>query len=283
MSRSFLNKGRMFLHRSRRKLFPPAPWGPPVLAGACLLLAALVFLRVSLSAAKSLPAQEDSSLAQSISVGDASEETVWDEGEEPESQEDSAASSSLSQAVLQPEALQAGEYLSSASMEEGDISQEEVLDALEALRDVFPEGWYWNHVGVEDWDEFTVTQYSCQHDLYWDTYCNTYVGATQTLFPQYYPLEQCLGFASLLSDLIFGEDAPLTVFYDYSQLRPGDHIRLELTEHSMTVLSVEEDGITVVECNSDYEHCRISWDRFLSWDDLASYSYEMECITRYED
>ena len=100
----------MFLHRSRRKLFPPAPWGPPVLAGACLLLAALVFLRVSLSAAKNLPSQEDSSLAQSISVGDASEETVWDEGEEPESQEDSAASSSLSQAVLQPEALQAGEY-----------------------------------------------------------------------------------------------------------------------------------------------------------------------------
>lgn len=92
-----------------------------------------------------------------------------------------------------------------------------------------------------------------------------------------------LALASLLSDLVFGEDAPLTVFYDYSQLRPGDHIRLELTEHSMTMLTVEEDGITVVECNSDYQHCRISWDRFLSWDDLAGYSYEMECITRYED
>lgn len=167
--------------------------------------------------------------------------------------------------------------------DDGIITEDEAQASLEALRDVFPEGWYWNHVGVEDWDEFTVTQSPCEHDIYWDTYCNTYVGATQTLFSQYYPLEQCLGFASLLSDLVFGEDAPLTVFYDYSQLRPGDHIRLELTEHSMTVLTVEEDGITVVECNSDYQHCRISWDRFLSWDDLAGYSYEMECITRYED
>ena len=167
--------------------------------------------------------------------------------------------------------------------DDGIITEDEAQASLEALRDVFPEGWYWNHVGVEDWDEFTVTQSPCEHDIYWDTYCNTYVGATQTLFSQYYPLEQCLGFASLLSDLVFGEDAPLTVFYDYSQLRPGDHIRLELTEHSMTVLTVEEDGITVVECNSDYQHCRISWDRFLSWDDLAGYSYKMECITRYED
>lgn len=167
--------------------------------------------------------------------------------------------------------------------EDGSITEEEAEASLEALREVFPEGWYWNHVGVEDWDELTVTETPCQHDLYWDTDCNTYVGATQSLFPQYYPLEQCLGFASLVSDLVFGEDAPLTVFYDYSQLRPGDHIRLELTEHSMIVLTVEEDGITVVECNSDYQHCRISWDRFLSWDDLAAYSYEMECITRYED
>ena len=46
---------------------------------------------------------------------------------------------------------------------------------------------------------------------------------------------------------------------------------------------MDGEGITVVECNSDYEHCRISWDRFLSWDDLAATSYEMECITRYEE
>ena len=83
--------------------------------------------------------------------------------------------------------------------------------------------------------------------------------------------------------MVFGEDAPVSTFTDYTQLRVGDNIRLELTEHSMVVLTVDGEGITVVECNSDYEHCRISWDRFLSWDDLAATRYEMECITRYEE
>ena len=80
-----------------------------------------------------------------------------------------------------------------------------------------------------------------------------------------------------------GKTPPVSTFTDYFQLRVGDNIRLELSEHSMVVRTVEDDGITVVECNSDYEHCRISWDRFLSWEDLDAYSYELECITRYED
>lgn len=163
------------------------------------------------------------------------------------------------------------------------ITEEEAAATLESLRDTFPEGSYWNHVGVEDWDEFTVTDSPCQHDLYWDAYCNTYTGGLQELFPQFEPMEQCLGFAALLSDLVFGEDAPVSTFTDYTQLRVGDNIRLELTEHSMVVLTVDGEGITVVECNSDYEHCRISWDRFLSWDDLAATRYEMERITRYEE
>lgn len=247
------------------------------MVGCCVLLAALVILRFL--------EPEAGVVTEESSAASLREEQELLSSEEEETL--SSAPAPLNQTLPQEESsLQMAEFLSpdaSSSVEEGPITEAEASASLEALREVFPEGWYWNHVGVENWDEFTVTQYSCQHDLYWDTYCNTYVGATQTLFPQFYPLEQCLGFASLLSDLVFGEDAPLTVFYDYSQLRVGDHIRLELTEHSMTVLTVEEDGITVVECNSDYEHCRISWDRFLSWDDLAAYSYEMECITRYED
>ena len=162
------------------------------------------------------------------------------------------------------------------------ITEEEAAATLESLRDTFPDGSYWNHMGLEEWDEFTVTDIPCDHDLYWDAYCNSYIGGIQELFPQFEPMEQCLGFAALLSDLVFGEDAPVSTFTDYTQLRVGDHIRLELTEHSMTVLTVVEEGITVVECNRDYEHCLISWDRFLSWEELAAYSYEMECITRYE-
>ena len=124
------------------------------------------------------------------------------------------------------------------------ITEEEAAATLESLRDTFPEGAYWNHVGVEDWDEFTVTDSPCQHDLYWDAYCNTYTGGIQELFPQFEPMEQCLGFAALLSDLVFGEDAPVSTFTDYTQLRVGDNIRLELTEHSMVVLTVDGEGIT---------------------------------------
>ena len=88
------------------------------------------------------------------------------------------------------------------------ITEEEAAATLESLRDTFPEGAYWNHVGVEDWDEFTVTDSPCQHDLYWDAYCNTYTGGIQELFPQFEPMEQCLGFAALLSDLVFGRTLP---------------------------------------------------------------------------
>ena len=162
------------------------------------------------------------------------------------------------------------------------ITEEEAAATLESLRDTFPEGSYWNHVGVEDWDEFTVTDSPCQHDLYWDAYCNTYTGGIQELFPQFEPMEQCLASRRCSATWSWG-GRPVSTFTDYTQLRVGDNIRLELTEHSMVVLTVDGEGITVVECNSDYEHCRISWDRFLSWDDLAATSYEMECITRYEE
>ena len=139
-------------------------------------------------------------------------------------------------------------------------------------------------MGVEDWDELTVTDTPCQHDVYWDTYCNEYTGGIQELFPQFEPMEQCLGFAALLSDLVFGEDAPVSHLH---RLLPAACGR----QHPFGTFRTlhggahrgKTTGITVVECNSDYEHCRISWDRFLSWEDLDAYSYELECITRYED
>lgn len=56
------------------------------------------------------------------------------------------------------------------------ITEEEAAATLESLRDIFPDGSYWNHMGLEEWDEFTVTDIPCDHDLYWDTYCNSYTG-----------------------------------------------------------------------------------------------------------
>ena len=263
--------------------WPNRSWHIPALMGAaCLLLAASLALGVM-------------ELGTGDSAASAQEAALLESAQEEEESETEAG---VSQAALREEALSAASSAVESAPEESSqgavglafsryeepqpITEEEAAATLESLRDTFPDGSYWNHMGLEEWDEFTVTDIPCDHDLYWDTYCNSYTGGIQELFPQFEPMEQCLGFAALLSDLVFGEDAPVSTFTDYTQLRVGDHIRLELTEHSMTVLTVAEEGITVVECNRDYEHCRISWDRFLSWEELAAYSYEMECITRYE-
>ncbi len=265
--------------------WPNRSWHIPALMGAvCLLLAASLALGVmELGTGGSAASIQE---AASVESAQGEEESETEAGVSQAALREEAALSEASSAVESaPEESSQGavDFAVSYCEEPQPITEEEAAATLESLRDTFPEGAYWNHVGVEDWDEFTVTDSPCQHDLYWDAYCNTYTGGIQELFPQFEPMEQCLGFAALLSDLVFGEDAPVSTFTDYTQLRVGDNIRLELTEHSMVVLTVDGEGITVVECNSGYEHCRISWDRFLSWDDLAATSYEMECIARYEE
>lgn len=265
--------------------WPNRSWHIPAAMGAvCLLLAASLALGVmELGTGDSAASAQE---AASVESAQGEEESETEAGVSQAALREEEALSEASSAVESaPEESSQGavDFAVSYYEEPQLITEEEAAATLESLRDTFPEGAYWNHVGVEDWDEFTVTDSPCQHDLYWDAYCNTYTGGIQELFPQFEPMEQCLGFAALLSDLVFGEDAPVSTFADYTQLRVGDNIRLELTEHSMVVLTVDGEGITVVECNSDYEHCRISWDRFLSWDDLAATSYEMECITRYEE
>lgn len=264
--------------------WPNRSWHIPALMGAaCLLLAASLALGVmELGTGDSAASAQEAALLESAQE---EEESETEAGVSQAALREEAALSSASSAVESAleESSQGAVGLAFSCYEEPQpITEEEAAATLESLRDTFPDGSYWNHMGLEEWDEFTVTDIPCDHDLYWDTYCNSYTGGIQELFPQFEPMEQCLGFAALLSDLVFREDAPVSTFTDYTQLRVGDHIRLELTEHSMTVLTVAEEGITVVECNRDYEHCRISWDRFLSWEELAAYSYEMECITRYE-
>ena len=267
-----------------RRVWPNRSWHIPALMGAaCLLLAASLAVGVmELGTGGSAASIQE---AASVESAQGEEESETEAGVSQAALREEAELSEASSAVESaPEESAQGavDFAVSYYEEPQPITEEEAAATLESLRDTFPEGSYWNHMGLEEWDEFTVTDIPCDHDLYWDTYCNSYTGGIQELFPQFEPMEQCLGFAALLSDLVFGEDAPVSTFTDYTQLRVGDHIRLELTEHSMTVLTVAEEGITVVECNRDYEHCLISWDRFLSWEELAAYSYEMECITRYE-
>lgn len=162
-----------------------------------------------------------------------------------------------------------------------------VEERLKELKEQFPPGSYWNHreIDIEDgaptWN--IVTDIPCDHSAYGDTYCNRYSGATKEFFPQYGELMQCLGFSSMLSDQIFGEDAPIRIFRGYDDLRVGDQIRLTGSCHSMVVIEKQEDFVRVAECNADYVTCEISWGRKILRSDLAAYGEEIEYITRYED
>ena len=152
------------------------------------------------------------------------------------------------------------------------------------LQGKLPQGMYWNHPDDPSisWGEETpwhVTDIPCSHWANGEIYCNFYNGSTEEVFGG--SMNECLGFASLLSDQVFGVDAPVHVFEDTSLLRAGDHIRLREYEHSMTVLSLDDEGFLIGECNADYEDCLINWTRFMTWGEYENYRWDAYYISRY--
>ncbi len=82
---------------------------------------------------------------------------------------------------------------------------------------------------------------------------------------------QCWGFASYLSDYIFGSDAAAERFYNYDSLRVGDQARIQGDSHTVFILEKTDDYVIVAECNADYETCMISWGRKIMREDLQGY------------
>ena len=248
-----------------------------------------LFLLIGFAAGLAVPRLGSSAPAVSAADGTASGE--------PDS---SASSPDASAAVyIAPDDAAATAYISRAELEVAvpsfetvdELTEAHVLLELEQLAAYFEDGRYWNHYGMDassmnDWEQaLCITDQACAHSENGYDYCNIYNGAISDYFPQYDYDTQCLGYAALISDLLFGTDAPVTEFYDFDSLRIGDHIRLVENEHSMIVTDIDwsTDTITVTEVNADYENCRISWGRTITRDEL--YSMEGEAIfhTRYID
>lgn len=164
------------------------------------------------------------------------------------------------------------------------LTQTVIKEKLSALREQFPEGKYWNHMGQDiPFDQetpFSVTDIPCEHTMYGELYCNRYNGKKLELFPEYAYLDQCLGFASFLSDHVFGKDASFYVFYDLDQLQVGDEIRLHEYEHSMFITDMKDGLVTVAEVNENYEDCQISWSRQIDLEELRELSWDSEYISR---
>lgn len=164
-------------------------------------------------------------------------------------------------------------------------------ERLEELSEFFTAGRYWNDFEADTLSEenasFAISDTACQHENNGYSHCNYYTS------PLCAPLgfsygSQCLGYAGLLSDLVFGTEAPVTIHGDFEQIRIGDHIRLVLWDHSMLVTGTgkDENGKTfiyVTEVNADYETCRIDWDRKFTQDDLRRLGDYIEVHTRYPD
>lgn len=164
------------------------------------------------------------------------------------------------------------------------LFEEYAAERFARLREDFPEGKYWNHMGMDlpfgEETPFIVTDVPCDHYENGEYYCNFYNGKTEELFYSS-TLCECLGFASLLSDQLFGVEPDLHVHNDYDLLRVGDHIRLEEYEHSMTVVEKTDDYIVIAEVNQNYNDCLISWTRELSRWELIDLSWDSEYISRY--
>ncbi len=165
---------------------------------------------------------------------------------------------------------------------------------IEELREMFPDGKYWNHVGISNADyaadpykyNSTYTEYPCDAA---DTSlvnrhthghcisdgscgCNSWDGKLQ-----------CFGFAYFVGEYLTGAKVGTwELAWNYSQsmsligqFQPGDCIRFGTpgNGHSAIVVSVSDTGISLLEVNytkmNTGKNCRIDWTDELSWSQVA--------------
>lgn len=166
----------------------------------------------------------------------------------------------------------------------------EAKERLAELSEYFTDGMYWNDYeagNTSTHKSFALSATPCEHENQGYTHCNFYTSKISEALGYAYG-SQCAGYAGLLSDLIFGTEAPIYVHSDFEELRIGDHIRLVLWDHSMLVTDVgkDENGKTfvyVTDVNADYESCRIDWGRKFTQDDLRRLGDYIEIHTRYPE
>ncbi len=154
---------------------------------------------------------------------------------------------------------------------------------LEELQDKFPHGKYWNGGDPDSWTETPCTHHgNCPNGG--GCGCNSFM--KQSI--------QCMGFAEQL-----GYDATgytprknangwqtYTSSSALNDLKPGDIVRRN--GHSMYVIGVDGDNVTIADCNSKNRSCNIRWGHTLTKSDLT-YNFEhvrsapFELVRSYND
>ena len=126
---------------------------------------------------------------------------------------------------------------------------------LDQLMMKFPHGKYWNGGDPDGW-----TNKPCTHHGYCGDYdgscgCNSFMGLSI----------QCMGFAEKLGYDATGYNPRLNAngWYTYisvsalNNLKPGDIVRRN--GHSMYVIGVDGETVTIADCNSRNRSCNIRW------------------------
>ena len=174
-----------------------------------------------------------------------------------------------------------------ASLNQESYSNEWIIDfnnKIIELQKIFPEGKFWNHMGLEATNSevtnniYSVTDIPCNHTKNGENYCNAHYGKSDDLYPYKATCCQCRGFTSLLSDLIFGADAPVRYFEDYDELRIGDQARIDGDYHSVFIIDKTDEYVIVAECNRDLQTCQINWGRKILREDMEGWY-----ISRWSD
>lgn len=88
----------------------------------------------------------------------------------------------------------------------------------------------------------------------------------------------CAGFAFMLSDAAFGS-LPARKYYDYTQVRVGDILRLNNDSHSVIVLSINADSFTIAEGNFN---SKVHWGRELKKSEVMN-GTTTYALTRYPE
>lgn len=157
---------------------------------------------------------------------------------------------------------------------------EEAAERLALLAPLFPNGMYWNHMNAgAQRTLFDVTDTPCVHDAHGEAYCNGYSGLTSAFFPTSGDNIQCLAYASLLGDFVFGQDAEISEHSDPARIRVGDHIRLLYADHSVVVTAIEGETLSVTEVNRSWDDCLIEWNRTIELYTL--YEEPIRVLTRW--
>ena len=145
----------------------------------------------------------------------------------------------------------------------------EFNQTLVELQLKFPKGAYWNHSG-SDINSTGITYTPCNHYIFGEKYCNKYNGKS-TLACGFTYGTQCAGFASVLSDTVFGTDSNANKFYNYDDIKIGDQARINNNSHTVFIIDKTDEYVVVAECNADYKTCIINWGRKIPRSELAGF------------